>query len=128
LLFSIRAFLSFSIQSLSFSYPARYTIYPLYFLCVGEERRISHRHGLGFTYTAQKVVYISKNIFLRLNLRQDFGFYYSALLAFTIQVLAFTIQKCIPYIKTPLTQLDSQSVRRPFLVITRMLISTSERS
>ncbi len=48
------------------------------------ERRISHRHGLGFTYTAQKVVYISKKQFLALSapwfwllLIGRFGFYYS---------------------------------------------------
>jgi hypothetical protein len=64
----------------------------IYFLCGGEERRISHRHGLGFSY---KKSFISAKNYFWLFQRQDFGFYYSAVLAFTIQILAFTIQKGI---------------------------------
>jgi hypothetical protein len=58
-------------------------------ICGGEEKRICHRHGLVFTYTAQKVVYISKNFVLALTQRQDFGFYYSAVLAFNIKFSNF---------------------------------------
>ena len=43
----------------------------------GFERRISHRHGLGFTYTAPKSRLYQQKFF--------FGFYYSRILAFTIR-------------------------------------------